>query len=198
MVVLDAEDKIVGRLASDISRKVKDGDLFVDIGANIGNHSIFMAAISNCDVVSIEPNKHLATAFSETIKLNNFSKKIDLIEKGIGQNAGHAAFQKEIPNNLGAQKLGKTNSSNGDIELTTLDDLNFDNSLKLLKIDVEGMEMEVLRGGEKTIEKDLPIIYIEGKTKEELMSIKNFLAPFGYRYKKTFNASPTHLFSANS
>ena len=51
----------------------------------------------------------------------------------------------------------------------------------VIKIDVEGMEPQVLKGAENTILEYKPHLFTEAATKEELQKIYNFLRPFGYR-----------------
>ena len=75
-----------------------------------------------------------------------------------------------------------------------MDNFDFEGQVKLLKIDVEGMDLEVLLGAKQIINRDKPFIYIEGATHEEFKAIKEFLIPIGYCYRRSFNATPTHLF----
>ncbi len=71
-------------------------------------------------------------------------------------------------------------NANKEIELITLDSLNFDR-IDLMKIDVEGMEEEVLNGARKLIESFKPIIFLEviKSNKQVLVSL---LEGFGYKY----------------
>ena len=64
----------------------------------------------------------------------------------------------------------------------------------MIKIDVEGMEADVLRGAIETIRKYVPIIYVEifGDTAE----VDDILAPHGYhRHDMVYNATPTYLYT---
>ena len=181
-------------MLSDMQNRISADDLFIDVGANIGNHTIFMAKVVGCKVLSFEPNKYLVDALSETIKMNNLSDFITLISKGVGKINSYASFAEEVKNNIGSQKLSISTNKNDDIEVITLDSLKYEDDIKMIKIDVEGMELDVLEGARKIISKDHPIIYAEAATKEEFLPIYKYLSKLNYNYVKSFNATPTHLF----
>lgn len=71
---------------------------------------------------------------------------------------------------------------------------NFEEKIDLIKIDVEGMEMDVLLGAEKIIQQYKPLIYIEAKENKEFDEINFFLRNFNYKPIKKFNYTPTYLF----
>jgi len=181
-------------MLSDMQKRISANDLFIDIGANIGNHTIFMAKVVGCKVLSFEPNKYLVKALSETIKMNKLSDYVTLISKGVGKRNSYASFTEEVKNNIGAQKLNISTNKKDDIEVITLDSLEYEDDIKMIKIDVEGMELDVLKGAWKIISKNHPVIYAEAATKEEFLPIYNYLSKLNYNYIKSFNATPTHLF----
>ncbi|EXU80033.1 glycosyl transferase family 1 [Comamonas aquatica DA1877] len=82
----------------------------------------------------------------------------------------------------------------GELKVVTLDSLNIQRKPALIKIDVEGMELDVLLGGERLISESRPLIYVECLNQTEFRSVFNWLSERGYIYWDTFNASPTHLF----
>lgn len=180
-------------MLKDMAQRVSPGDLMVDAGANIGNHSLFMALIAQCKVLAFEPNTHLLDAFNKSIELNGLTSQLQVVGKGLGSQEATASFECHNPQNLGAQRLRVSNDDGG-IEVTTLDSMELDRKVKLIKIDVEGMELDVLEGAQTTLTKDLPVIYVEGATKNELSEINQFLEKIGYSYQKSFNATPTHLY----
>jgi glycosyltransferase involved in cell wall biosynthesis/spore maturation protein CgeB/predicted nucleic acid-binding Zn-ribbon protein len=105
---------------------------------------------------------------------------------------GH--FTKLVPENTGAQsiKVGK-----GGIPIAPLDSFQFSQPIKAIKIDVEGMELDVLEGGIHRIQTDRPIIYVECQTEKEFRTIHDWFSNIDYGYWDTFNATPTHLFLPN-
>ena len=90
----------------------------------------------------------------------------------------------EIRNNPGSEFIGQridyTRGKMITTPLIALDDLRLDRA-DLLKIDVEGMEMDVLRGATATILKSRPVILVE-MIKTERSRIERFLSQFGYEF----------------
>ena len=175
----------------DMATHLGDTDVFVDIGANIGNHSMYIAAVTGCQVHAFEPNPHLAAGLKQSVLANSLQQKIAVHQLGLGATAGQAHFSVLNPANLGAQSL---EVGQGDIQVTTLDEMLAGKSVKVIKIDVEGMELAVLQGAVDTIKHSNPVIYIECQTKENYEQVSTLLAEHKYGYLNTFNATPTHLF----
>ena len=131
----------------------------IDVGANIGNHSIFFSKFFK-KVYSFEPNPKTFELLKINSKLNNniYVKKTGLSNKEIISNLV------ENKSNIGGSKLTNEKSENSiNIQLSTLDqEINFiKEKINLLKIDVEGHELEVIQGSKKTISKFRPIIIFE-------------------------------------
>lgn len=68
--------------------------------------------------------------------------------------------------------------------------------MHLIKIDVEGMEVDVLRGAIGTIERCSPKLLVEAATAQALQDVEAVLRPLGYRKIKVYNETPTYLFEA--
>lgn len=175
----------------DMASRISAGDLVLDVGANIGNHSLYLAAICHCQVVSFEPNAHLADALRYSASLNGLSEQMTIHPTGVGATSAHASFAELQPDNLGSQRLIL---DQGDIRVIALDQLPTLKNVRMIKIDVEGMELEVLRGAKKIIARDRPILYIESSTETELNDIRDFLKDQKFHIWDSFNATPTHLF----
>ncbi|MFC3073662.1 FkbM family methyltransferase [Shinella pollutisoli] len=175
----------------DMAGRLEPGDLVLDVGANVGNHSLYLAAVCGCHVVAYEPNTHLADAIVQSAKLNGLGKQIRVHAKGVGEVVGKGQFEKKIEENLGGQKLIP---GQGDLAITTLDRSKFEQPVKAIKIDVEGMEMSVLRGADRLIARDRPAFYIECMAEDDFHNAMAFLSARNYLFWGTFNATPTHLF----
>lgn len=131
----------------------------IDIGANIGNHSIeFSKYFSR--VICFEPNPRTFDLLSaNTKRLNNVS----IHNFGCGLSVEKIKFFEDF-DNLGGSSSVMEISGNNEIEILVkpLDDLLDDfNNLELIKIDVEGMEYSALKGAEKVISKFHPTICLE-------------------------------------
>ena len=155
------------------------GGIVLDIGANIGNHSVYLAA-HNIKVLSFEPNPKLCKIIKENIKINHFENKIKLFECGISDTNHKANLSKENRTNYGSMSLIKNNQ--GEIECKSIDSFNFEEKISLIKIDVEGMELSVLKGAKQTLIKNKPTLYLEANQPMELYHIKQFLEKLGYIY----------------
>ena len=181
----------------DIASRLGEGSVVLDVGANIGNHALYLAAVSGCKVYAFEPNSDLCLAFRESIKKNNLESRVKIYQSGVGAEEGKAHFININKENLGAQSLDVSNASGDNIDVITIDK-TIKEKVDVIKIDVEGMELDVLKGALKTIEKCLPLIYVESLTEQEFNNINALLTPLGYCYWDTFNATPTHLFLHSS
>ncbi|MBQ3059750.1 MAG: FkbM family methyltransferase [Desulfovibrio sp.] len=176
-------------LLNHIVKNVKHKSVFLDIGANIGNHSLYVAANTDAKIICFEPNINLVKALKLSKEKNKFDN-ITIYENALGSQLSHGKFKEIIPNNSGSQQMI---TGNGDIIIKTLDSYDIKN-ISVIKIDVEGMEFDVLKGGLNTIKNNNPIIYVECSSKQSYLDCFLFLYDLGYNYVKTFNATPTHLF----
>lgn len=177
-------------MLEDMRRRMKGGDLVVDVGANVGNHAVYMAA-AGARVIAVEPNNQLAEAIKASAELNGWADRLSVLAIGLGQTEGRAGFAAENPANLGGMSLVQ---GDGPIRIRTLDTILDGDRPSIIKIDVEGMEMEVLKGAATTIENCQPLIYVECLGQAEFRAVAGWLEDRGYSYWDTFNASPTHLF----
>lgn len=177
----------------DMADRLSPGDLVIDVGANIGNHSLYLVAVAGCRVVAFEPNPALAVALERSIALNGFEDHLQLRPKGVGAKTGRARFAEVRPDNLGAQRL-VSDAATGDIPVVALDKARLGKPVRMIKIDVEGMEEAVLRGAHKIIARDRPALYVESATETDFRAIQRLLKAQDYLLWDTFNATPTHLF----
>lgn len=178
-------------MLADMAGRLKEDDLVLDVGANIGNHSLYLACGVGARVIAFEPNAHLAATLAESAALNGLGRRLRVEAKGVGARDGLASFAVRNPENLGGQSLAV---GEGDVTVVALDGQQFRRPVKAIKIDVEGMERAVLDGAARLIKRDQPLIYVEAAGEEEFRAILDFLHPRGYLHAAVFNATPTHLF----
>lgn len=167
----------------------------LDIGANIGNHTFYLSNVVKCKVIAFEPNDDLAHAMDITVSETGLCDLVTVYSYALGEKPGFAEFERDIPENLGSQSLliGK-----GRVKVKALDSVGISLPVHAIKIDVEGMELQVLKGGKKLIDAYKPVLYVECQKKADFVEITSYLASLGYGYQNTFNATPTHLFTHNS
>jgi len=134
----------------------------IDIGANIGNHSLFFAKYINCNkIFSFEPFIKNIELFKNN--LSNYKDKCILFEKALSEKECKMVLYNSQENNFGGFSLYKEPKSFevlSEIDVVTLDNFNF-TDVTLIKIDVENHENEVLMGGKETILNNKPIIILE-------------------------------------
>lgn len=178
------------QMLQDIVSRLNSESVFLDVGANIGNHSIYVSLSTQCEVVAFEPDKILCDAINTNIEINNI-QNITVENCAIGSENTYCELvrNEDFPESVGAQQVI---ANVGQIPMKTIDSFNFD-KVTCMKIDVEGFEKEVLLGAKETIIKHKPDIYIEAWSLEFIEEILDILSPLGYENKKRFNATPTYL-----
>ncbi len=134
---------------------VKQGDVVLDIGANIGYYSILASKLvgKKGKVYAFEPDPQNIKLLYKNIKLNN-CRNITVIEAALGSKKGKLDLIQDL-SNPGESKLSKKNIANSvKVKVLTLDQFVKTEKIKkidLIKIDVEGAEPDVLKGSIKTL-----------------------------------------------
>lgn len=140
---------------------VKPGACFVDIGANVGNHTLYAAMfLKASSVIPVEPNPLALRLLLINIMINGIEEQV--LTKGLGFGLSDVAAEgfgmEARVKNLGASKM---RAGEGDIPVLTGDVLLDRDKPDFIKIDVEGMEMQALAGLEKTIARCRPEMLVE-------------------------------------
>jgi FkbM family methyltransferase len=152
-----------------IENNLKPGDCFVDIGANIGLMSIVasMAVGDEGEIYSFEPHPETAKILRFNIDLNAISN-IKVIQKGVGSENGQAKIYDRWDVNRGGASFIASNSKQDsyDVEIVRLDDVLSSISIDMIKIDIEGFELEALKGAKNIIGSEKPPILIVECTQE--------------------------------
>ena len=141
--------------------------IFMDIGANVGHHSIFLSKFAS-QVLAFEPYPKVNMQFKKQIAHNNISN-IQIFEIGLSDRRETLNYYAPTGNNEGIgsfdeSSIGKGNTSYGKLELQEGDQVIASDSwknIKLIKIDVEGFEKKVIKGLSRTIEEERPVIVCE-------------------------------------
>jgi len=127
-------------------------DTVVDIGAHIGTFSIPAATIAK-EVIAFEPSQQSFTQLSQNSQQNEAN--LTLHNLALGSTAGQGALRARAHANAGAHSL----VSGTDFEITTVDEKVA--RADFIKLDVEGMELQVLLGAQKLIKNSRPVVLFE-------------------------------------
>ncbi|MEC3950542.1 FkbM family methyltransferase [Sphingobium sp. HWE2-09] len=117
-------------------------DLFVDIGANVGAYSVLAGAVGMSRVIAVEPVPQTYAKLQRNLRLNGVGERAELLNIGLADQAGTLHFTTDRGG------LNHVVDSGGiAVPVRTLDDVLAGRSANMIKLDVEGFEVEVLRGG---------------------------------------------------
>ena len=145
---------------------IRPGDVVMDVGANIGEYALVFAQKIGPSgrVVCFEPFHPNLARLRRNVEINPLMP-VTIVPKALSDATTKLAMRTADGLNFGTAHVCAKNETAGDsIESVRLDDLNLGiapEKIRLLKIDVEGWEMHVLRGGEKFIRAAKPVIAIE-------------------------------------
>ena len=137
------------------------GAVFADIGANIGNHSLFaLKFLRVAKVICFEPNPAAISILHSNLGLNGVLDRCDLRHLGVGlsDEASSGFGIVATRRNLGG---GQMVADGGELTVARGDDLLADEPVSFIKIDVEGMETRVLAGLSAVIAARHPTIFVE-------------------------------------
>lgn len=168
-----------------------DGCVF-DIGANLGSYTIPLAKRNpHLQFYSFEPQRHIYYQLCGNVILNSLDN-VRTLNMAVG--AKKDMLRVNMPNyvqceNIGGFKLDAATSNSGTefVEVVTLD-LLAPIKVRLIKIDVEGMEIDVIKGAAKTlIDNDYPPILFEAWGAdwftEERDKLFSYIISLGYRIR---------------
>jgi FkbM family methyltransferase len=185
-----------------LGRFLKPGDVFYDLGANIGFFTTLAARLvgDGGRVYAFEPNPECAAQARRNAALNGFSH-VEVIEAAVSSASGRARLH------LGGTNLSSTivDAAPGpeiDVALMSVDDFIRDRAARgptLVMIDVEGAEVDVLRGMRETVARHRPFIMCEVHWINDafLSYCADQLAPIGYSVRpltgEQFPAEPARF-----
>lgn len=187
-VIVNTENFFEIDILEELKNYIPKNAVILDIGANIGNHTIYFAKRCNAlKVYSFEPIHETFNILKKNIEINNIGNIVELYNLGLSDKNTMGDILKYSMHNIGATKI--THNINGNLKLNKLDNINIDEDrIDFIKIDVEGHEINLLRGAENTLSKYKPSIFIEvfDENKSNIFSI---LENLGYKYIKEFDYS---------
>ena len=194
-------DKYVGKSLSEygewsesevelIKGLVPNNDVIIEIGSNIGTHTVPLAKhLSNGGkIYSFEPQSQNRRLLEQNIKDNDI-ENVKISKIAISSGAGKAymnTFANDKLSNYGDARIFRDEFDNSEcVQVKTLDEFFYnnyagENSVRLIKFDVQGQELNVIIGSEKLINEYKPILYLENDNTETSKKLIDKIKSLGY------------------
>ena len=167
-----------------LGKLVRPGDTVIEVGANIGALTVPLAQFVGPEgnVVAFEPQRVLFQNLCANIALNGLTN-VRTFNAAVGRESGSVTLPKinyAAPGMFGAHTIeGATDGEQ--VQLVVLDKVVSTKSCRLMKIDVEGMEEQVVLGATELIKQHQPILYVENDRKDKSPGLIKALLDLGYK-----------------
>jgi FkbM family methyltransferase len=153
--------------------------LYVDVGAHVGNHTIAFLLMGAAAVVAFEPQPELYALLGVNTVLNGMRRRVLGKRLVVHDSWKGAAVSSTTPRNSGATRFGPDGvcaypTGTLDVQLAEA------RHVALIKVDVEGLELAVLRSGRKVIERCKPVVVCEAQDDGRRAELDALLRPLGY------------------
>lgn len=165
------------------ARLVGPGGVVIEVGANIGAHTVELSRLVGPQgaVIAFEPQRLVFQLLCANLALNSCAN-VYALQAAIGAEPGSIAVPLLDPNATnnfgGLSLLGATGGER--VPLRTIDEFGLQ-SCQLMKLDLEGMEVEALRGAARTIGATRPLLYVENDRAERSAELIGLLLSWNYR-----------------
>lgn len=181
--------KLYGEYCPDEARAlamlIKPGDTVVEVGANMGTHTVAMARRCAPGLLyAFEPQHRVFQVLCGNLAMNGVGN-VRAYPEACGAVAGWATVPQVDYGRVGNFGGVSLTSADGPgagqtVRVTALDDLSLE-ACRLIKIDVEGWEAEVLRGAVQTVARLRPILYVENDRPAKQQELISLIDGMGYR-----------------
>jgi FkbM family methyltransferase len=187
-----------------------EGEVFFDIGANVGLYSVYAAKTRNCRVFSFEPSVFNLEVIARNIFLNELTNKIQILPIALNNSNSVGLLNMSSTNTGGAlSTFNQTYGYDGSelkviFKLPTLS-MRMDSVIeflkipfpKYIKIDVDGIEHLILQGGESVLKNaDQILIEVSRDFIEQKKSLFEILEKNGFR-KKMYTENELKIYGIN-
>jgi FkbM family methyltransferase len=178
---------------------LREGDLFLDIGANVGSYTVLASGVCRAKTWAFEPDPNTLQHLKRNISVNNLDAIVTVAECALGATRG------EVPFTVGLDSMNKVAVANDKnvrmVRQERLDTLIGSFQPIMIKIDVEGYEEDVLRGAEVLLANPcLKVIELETVAPgvEHMLLSNQFERAYYDPFSRRLGREPIDLMSSNS
>jgi len=177
---------------------LRRGDLFLDIGANVGTYAVLASGVCKANTWAFEPDPSAAHALRRNIEINGLQEFATVHEVVLGASDGEIAFT------IGRDTVNRVANAGEPsrvLHQKPLDSIVGNANPIFAKLDVEGYEEEVLRGAQELLSKDsLQAIALETVTdcSGEMLCKNRFARVFYDPFKRLLSTVPIGITSSNA
>jgi len=127
---------------------LRPGELFVDVGANVGAYTVLASGVAKARTIAFEPGPLAFSYLAANVRLNVIESLAQPVQAAVGAEEGTL----RLTDNLGTENYVDPNAISGvDVAVTTLDKALENEAPVLMKIDVEGFETKLFEGAKTTV-----------------------------------------------
>jgi FkbM family methyltransferase len=181
---------------------LREGDLFFDIGANIGTYTVLASGVCRATTWSFEPDPRTAEHLRKNVVANDLEGLVTIHQVALGPDAGHVAFTLGLDTtNRVLLETNGAGPATQQVEQQRLDDVARDAAPVMAKVDVEGYEDHVLRGATEMLSRPhLKVVEIETLTPwiSDTLGKAGFQRCYYDPFSRKLTASPNDLPANNS
>lgn len=187
--IVNRSDFVESDMLYELNKYIPNRAVILDIGANIGNHSVFWAMHGAKKIYAFEPVHATYRMLLKNIEINQMQEIIIPQNIALGDEKTSGEISSVCTNNIGGTSIKSSqNANNYSLIIERLDNINLgEQRIDFCKIDVEGFEKKTLNGMKKTLQKYKPVVFIEswekgqqGITTSNASFVKDFFRELGY------------------
>jgi FkbM family methyltransferase len=155
---------------------LRPGDLFVDVGANIGSYTVLASAVCGSNSISFEPDPVTVLALQRNVAVNSIETLVTVRNAAVGEMKGivHFTIGLDTTNHVADPRDERTR----EVPVECLDDVLAGREPTMIKLDVEGFEAMAFAGARETL-RNPSLLAIEAETCPE--AVLSQLAAAGFR-----------------
>jgi FkbM family methyltransferase len=178
---------------------------YLDVGAHIGNHTLYFAIVCGVDVIAVEPFEAVRKQLYANLELNAdrfkvLKDRVQVVPVALGAERGFGVWdirqnpETNRPNRFLNTQFSLPAEMDKIAPIHRFDDLFPEpGKISLVKLDVEGMEADALVGMTDMLKESQPVVYAESHSPQFSHQIGEVLLPLGYHYEQAISPHGTRM-----